>query len=83
MSSIRQNRLGTFDLSMHSWREPFDRIVALGDVQGIPVITPLMGEPASMHDTTGGRRWWKFQERYKETEQVHVKRLSSGAGGDS
>lgn len=63
---------GTFDLSMHSWREPFDRIVALGDVQGIPVITPLMGEPASMHDTTGGRRWWKFQERYKETEQVHV-----------
>lgn len=63
---------GTFDLSMHSWWEPFDRIVALGDVQGIPVITPLMGEPASMHDTTGGRRWWKFQERYKETEQVHV-----------
>ncbi len=74
---------GTFDLSMHSWREPFDRIVALGDVQDIPVITPLMGEPASMHDTTGVRRWWKFQERYKETEQVHVKRLSSGPGGDS
>jgi len=49
---------GTFDLSMHSWREPFDRIAALGNVQGIPVITPLMGEPVSMHDTTVGRRWW-------------------------
>jgi L-ascorbate metabolism protein UlaG (beta-lactamase superfamily) len=50
---------GTFDLSMHSWHEPFDRIVALGNAQGIPVITPLMGEPVSMHGTTGGRRWWE------------------------
>lgn len=54
---------GTFDLSMHSWREPFDRIVALGNVQGIPVITPLMGESVSKHDTTGGRRWWEDPDR--------------------
>lgn len=64
---------GTFDLSMHSWREPFDRIAALGNAQGIPVITPLMGEPASMHDTTGGRRWWEDPDRVKETAQVQVK----------
>jgi L-ascorbate metabolism protein UlaG (beta-lactamase superfamily) len=64
---------GTFDLSMHSWREPFDRIVALGNVQGIPVITPLMGEPVSMHDTTGGRRWWEVPDRVKEAAQVQVK----------
>jgi hypothetical protein len=47
---------------MHSWREPFDRIAALGKVQGIPVITPLMDEPVSMHDTTGGRRWWSVMQ---------------------
>jgi L-ascorbate metabolism protein UlaG (beta-lactamase superfamily) len=64
---------GTFDLSMHSWREPFDRIVALGNVQGVPVITPLMGEPVSMHDTTGGRRWWEDPDRVKENAQVQVK----------
>jgi L-ascorbate metabolism protein UlaG (beta-lactamase superfamily) len=46
---------GTFDLSMHSWHEPFDRIVALGNAHGISVVTPLMGEPVSMHDMAGRR----------------------------
>ena len=64
---------GTFDLSMHSWREPFDRIAALGDAWGIPVITPHMGEPVSMHDTRGGRRWWEGPDRFTETGRVQVK----------
>ena len=64
---------GTFDLSMHSWREPFDRIAALGNARGIPVITPLMGEPVGIHDTKGGRRWWEDPDRVKETTQVQVK----------
>lgn len=64
---------GTFDLSMHSWQEPFDRIVALGAVQGIPVMTPLMGEPVSMHNIKGGRRWWGDVDRLKETELVQIK----------
>jgi len=64
---------GTFDLSMHSWHEPFDRIVALGNAQDIPVVTPLMGEPVSMHDTTGGRRWWVDPNRVNEAAQVQVK----------
>ncbi len=64
---------GTFDLSMHPWREPFDRIVALGNVHGIPVLTPLRGEPVSMHDTKSGQRWWEDLDRFKETERVQVK----------
>jgi L-ascorbate metabolism protein UlaG (beta-lactamase superfamily) len=63
---------GTFDLSMHSWHEPLDRIVALGNAHGIPVVTPLMGEPVSMHDT-GGRSWWEDPDRVKEAVQVQVK----------
>jgi len=49
---------GTFDLSMHSWREPFDRIIALGKGRGISVITPEMGEPVSMLNTKSGQPWW-------------------------
>ncbi|MFA7405307.1 MAG: MBL fold metallo-hydrolase [Pelobacteraceae bacterium] len=64
---------GTFDLSMHSWHEPFDRIAALGNAHGIPVVTPLMGEPVSMHDTTGGLRWWEDPDRIKKTAQAPVK----------
>jgi L-ascorbate metabolism protein UlaG (beta-lactamase superfamily) len=63
---------GTFDLAMHSWREPFDRIVALGNARGIPVITPLMGEPVSMNDSAGGRPWWGNVDGVKETGQVQV-----------
>lgn len=63
---------GTFDLSMHSWREPFDRIVALGHRQGIPVMTPLMGEAVSLHATTGSQRWWE-DARGNETAQAQAK----------
>jgi len=61
---------GTFDLSMHSWREPFDRMAALGNVRGIPVIIPLMGEPVSMHDTAGGRHWWEGSNAKQPAPEV-------------
>lgn len=50
---------GTFDLSMHSWSDPFERIVALGSVQSIPVLTPVIGDPISIQSTMSGQKWWK------------------------
>ena len=64
---------GTFDLSMHSWHDPFDRVVSLGEAQHIPVLTPEMGEPVSMQNTERGRQWWGSVDRVKEAEQVQVK----------
>ncbi len=52
------HRNGTFDLAMHTWRAPFDRIVALGNARQIPVLTPEMGESVSLQGTMGGRPWW-------------------------
>ena len=49
---------GTFDLAMHAWYEPFDRIVALAAAQGVPVSTPQMGEAVSIQQAHSGRRWW-------------------------
>lgn len=62
---------GTFDLSMHSWFDPFDRIVALGKAQGIQVVTPVMGDAFSTHDTNNVQRWW--QEMVTESEREQVK----------
>ena len=62
---------GTFDLSMHSWHDPFDRIVTLGKAQGIPVVTPVMGVAVSTHNTNIVRQWW--QETLTESEQWQVK----------
>jgi L-ascorbate metabolism protein UlaG (beta-lactamase superfamily) len=50
---------GTFDLSMHSWHEPLDRIVALGNIQRIPVFTPVIGEPIFIQSAISGLPWWK------------------------
>ena len=69
---------GTFDLSMHSWQEPFDRIVALGTARGVPVMTPLMGEPVNTRDTVAGRRWWKGLARLEQGQSVAVA-LKSGS----
>jgi L-ascorbate metabolism protein UlaG (beta-lactamase superfamily) len=49
---------GTFDLAMHAWHEPFDRIHALAEAGGIALTTPSMGEPLSLKQPHAGRRWW-------------------------
>jgi len=64
---------GTFDLSMHSWHDPFDRVVALGEAQRIPVFTPEMGEPVSLQNTGRGRHWWGSVDRVKEPWQAQIK----------
>ena len=64
---------GTFDLSMHSWHEPFDRIAALGNARRIPVITPLMGETVSLVYSVSEHYWWGNVDRFKKPEQVHAK----------
>ena len=49
---------GTFDLAMHAWYEPFDRIVALAAARGVPISTPQMGEAVSILHAHSGQRWW-------------------------
>ena len=49
---------GTFDLGLHAWREPFDRIAALAEVRGVPLATPIMGEALSLKQPHAGKQWW-------------------------
>ena len=49
---------GTFDLALHAWQEPFERIVALAEAQGAKVATPQMGEALDLRQPQAGRRWW-------------------------
>lgn len=50
---------GTFDLAMHAWHEPFDRIQALALARGVALATPEMGELLSLQQPHGGRPWWR------------------------
>lgn len=49
---------GTFDLAMHPWYEPFDRIDALARAAGLSLSTPSMGERLSLIEPHAGSRWW-------------------------
>jgi L-ascorbate metabolism protein UlaG (beta-lactamase superfamily) len=58
---------GTFDLAMHAWHEPFDRILALAQARGVPLATPAMGERLSLAQPHAGERWWQAVETSRET----------------
>ena len=53
---------GTFDLAMHAWHEPFDRILALAQASAVPLATPSMGERLSLAQPQAGTRWWQAVE---------------------
>ncbi|KAF7600550.1 MAG: hypothetical protein CGU28_02505 [Candidatus Dactylopiibacterium carminicum] len=50
---------GTFDLAMHPWKEPLERITALAEDQAVPLATPRMGECFDLHAPQSGEAWWR------------------------
>ena len=50
---------GTFDLGLHPWQEPFDRIDALATARGVALTTPEMGEALDLGKPHAGKRWWR------------------------
>ncbi|CAN7146547.1 MBL fold metallo-hydrolase [Acidovorax sp. LjRoot194] len=50
---------GTFDLAMHVWTDPFDRITALADKAGVPLVAPVMGERLDIRQPALSKQWWR------------------------
>jgi len=50
---------GTFDLAMHSWYEPLERLTTLAEQQQIKILTPKIGEKISMTQLNQVTRWWQ------------------------
>lgn len=49
---------GTFDLALHSWIEPAERILAASAAQGVRVVTPKPGESIDPLSAPAPKRWW-------------------------
>lgn len=49
---------GTFDLAMHAWHEPFDRILSLAWERSVNITTPQMGQAFSLTQPDRGTAWW-------------------------
>jgi L-ascorbate metabolism protein UlaG (beta-lactamase superfamily) len=51
---------GKFSLALHSWDEPLREMVRRNQQVGLPLVTPKIGEPVSLSDTTQVfTEWWK------------------------
>ena len=53
---------GTFDLGLHAWKEPFERIGALAADNGVSMTTPQMGEQLNLKSPHAGTAWWNAVE---------------------
>jgi L-ascorbate metabolism protein UlaG (beta-lactamase superfamily) len=69
---------GTFDLAMHGWQDPFERVLALSDARGIALTTPRMGDawtsrPARGQDV-GGAAWKRIRslQPWRKPDELHI-----------
>jgi L-ascorbate metabolism protein UlaG (beta-lactamase superfamily) len=53
---------GTFDLALHPWEQPFERISALAASNGVPLATPVMGERVDLRALEPRPAWWRTKE---------------------
>jgi L-ascorbate metabolism protein UlaG (beta-lactamase superfamily) len=49
---------GLFDLAMHSWTEPMERVLAAAQEQGVTVVAPRIGESFEPATPPPVERWW-------------------------
>ncbi|MDH5835106.1 MBL fold metallo-hydrolase [Luteimonas kalidii] len=50
---------GTFDLALHAWTDPFERVTALAAERGIVLATPRMGERVDLASPQPTTAWWR------------------------
>ncbi|NHB10911.1 MBL fold metallo-hydrolase, partial [Burkholderia cepacia] len=67
---------GTFDLAMHRWQEPFERVTALAIVRGIELSTPRMGERLALAEPHRGERWWRTVDEREPSVATKSRRWS-------
>jgi hypothetical protein len=50
---------GLFDLALHGWTEPVERVIVAAKAQGVTVVTPAPGGTIDVDAAAGSRtRWW-------------------------
>ena len=51
---------GLFDLALHAWNQPIERLIELSQANGIPLWTPTPGQPTDCYKAQPyGSAWWR------------------------
>lgn len=54
---------GTFNLALHAWNEPMERMVAEATRRNITYVTPVVGEIVQYSNSLPQKFWWRLNER--------------------
>ena len=74
---------GTFDLALHAWTEPIERVLAAAATRGVMVATPMAGQSVEPTRTLETKRWWPDLPWKRASEAPLVSSgLSSKRGED-
>jgi L-ascorbate metabolism protein UlaG (beta-lactamase superfamily) len=50
---------GMFELALHPWKEPVQRVKAKADELNMPIITPQVGKRISLNNISPSDAWWE------------------------
>ena len=50
---------GTFDLALHSWYDPMDRVTKAAEKHQQKLLTPVFGEVIQLNNIQETERWWR------------------------
>ncbi len=51
---------GTFNLALHPWYQPMERIIAAAEQKNINLATPMIGETTRYEQPVPTGRWWQY-----------------------
>ncbi|MCW4469285.1 MBL fold metallo-hydrolase [Flavobacterium sp. MFBS3-15] len=51
-----------FSLALHDWDEPIKRVTAEAEKQGMPILTPMIGEKVNLENPGVFKKWWEGLE---------------------
>ena len=70
---------GTFDLALHAWTEPAERLLVAAEAEGVRVVVPRPGQSIEPSRAPGLERWWP-EVPWKSASEHPV--VSSGLGSN-
>lgn len=50
---------GTFNLAMHAWQEPVERLITAAEKKAVPLVLPAPGETTTINGAPYNSGWWK------------------------
>ncbi|GHB60530.1 MBL fold metallo-hydrolase [Persicitalea jodogahamensis] len=50
---------GKFTLALHPWYEPIERVSLRAQELGLPLVTPMIGQPFTIGENLPGNAWWR------------------------